>query len=63
MATKHASSGEVIDLRPLGAPLDGSRSTTLLRDERPEVMPPMISSCRPRPHMTLHRSNRVSFLH
>lgn len=26
MATKHASSGEVIDLRPLGAPLDDSHA-------------------------------------
>ena len=34
MATHHASSGEVIDLRPLGAPLDDTQSTTLLRDEQ-----------------------------
>ena len=38
MATKHASSGELIDLRPLGAPLDDSQSTTLLRDEQLKVM-------------------------
>ena len=38
MATRHASSGELIDLRPLGAPLDDSQSTTLLRDEQLKVM-------------------------
>jgi quercetin dioxygenase-like cupin family protein len=38
MATKHASSGELIDLRPLGAPLDDSQSTTLLRDEQLKIM-------------------------
>lgn len=38
MATKHASSGELIDLRPLGAPLDDSQSATLLRDEQLKVM-------------------------
>lgn len=38
MATKHASSGDVIDLRPLGAPLDDSQSRTLLRDEQLKVM-------------------------
>ena len=38
MATNHASSGEVIDLRPLGAPLDDAQSTTLLRDEQLKVM-------------------------
>jgi len=38
MATKHASSGEIIDLRPLGTPLDDSQSTTLLRDEQLKVM-------------------------
>jgi quercetin dioxygenase-like cupin family protein len=38
MATNHASSGEVIDLRPLGAPLSDAQSTTLLRDEQLKVM-------------------------
>jgi quercetin dioxygenase-like cupin family protein len=38
MAAKHASSGELIDLRPLGAPLDGAQSTTLLRDPKLKVM-------------------------
>jgi quercetin dioxygenase-like cupin family protein len=38
MATKHASSGEVIDLRPLGAPISDAQSTTLLRDEQHKVM-------------------------
>ena len=38
MATHHASSGELIDLRPLGRPLDDTQSTTLLRDEQLKVM-------------------------
>jgi quercetin dioxygenase-like cupin family protein len=38
MATKHASSGELIDLRPLGAPLEDTQSTTLLRDAQLKVM-------------------------
>ena len=38
MATKHASSGELIDLRPLGGSLDDSQSTTLLRDAQLKVM-------------------------
>jgi len=38
MATHHASSGEIIDLRPLGAPLDDTQSTTLLHDEQLRVM-------------------------
>lgn len=38
MATKHASSGELIDIRPLGAPLDDSQSTTLLRDAQLKIM-------------------------
>ena len=38
MASNHASSGEVIDLRPLGAPLSDAQSTTLLRDEQLTVM-------------------------
>jgi quercetin dioxygenase-like cupin family protein len=38
MATHHASSGELINLRPLGAPLDDTQSTTLLHDEQLRVM-------------------------
>jgi hypothetical protein len=38
MATKPASSGEVIDLRPLGAPLAGSQPTTPLRGAQFKVM-------------------------
>lgn len=38
MAIKHASSGDLIDLRPLGAALDDAQSTTLLRDEQLKVM-------------------------
>lgn len=38
MAIKHASSGELIDLRPLGAPLADSQSTTLFRDEQLKIM-------------------------
>ncbi len=38
MATHHASSGELIDLRPLGAPLDDTQSTILLHDEQLKVM-------------------------
>lgn len=38
MATHHASSGELLHLRPLGAPLDDTQSTTLLRDEQLKVM-------------------------
>ncbi|MEO8417528.1 MAG: cupin domain-containing protein [Methylophilaceae bacterium] len=38
MATHHVSSGELINLRPLGAPLNDSQSTTLLHDEQLRVM-------------------------
>lgn len=38
MATHHASSGELVSLRPLGAPLDDTQSTTLLHDEQLRVM-------------------------
>lgn len=38
MATHHASSGELINLRPLGAPLNDTQSTTLLHDEQLRVM-------------------------
>ena len=38
MATKHASPGELVDLRPSGARLDDSQATTLLRDEQLKVM-------------------------
>ena len=38
MATHHASSGELLHFRPLSAPLDGTQSTTLLRDEQLKVM-------------------------
>lgn len=38
MATRHASSGDVIDLRPLCAPLSAAQSATLLRDEQLKVM-------------------------
>jgi quercetin dioxygenase-like cupin family protein len=38
MATRRAASGEVINLRPLGPPLDDSQSTTLLRDSQLKVM-------------------------
>ena len=38
MATHHASSGELLHLRPLEAPLDGTQSTTLLRDDQLKVM-------------------------
>ena len=38
MAMHHASSGELVDLRPLEAPLDDSQSTTLLRDPQLKVM-------------------------
>ena len=38
MAIHHASSGDLIDLRPLGAPLADTQSTTLLRDEQLKVM-------------------------
>ena len=38
MAIKHASSGDLIDLRPLGASLDDAQSTTLLRDQQLKVM-------------------------
>jgi quercetin dioxygenase-like cupin family protein len=38
VATTHASSGGLIDLRPLRAPLDDSQSTTLLRDDRLKIM-------------------------
>ncbi len=38
MATHHASSGEIVNLRPLGAPLDDTQSTTLLHDEQLRVM-------------------------
>lgn len=38
MATRHASSGELIDVRPLRPPLVDTQSTTLLRDEKLKVM-------------------------
>ena len=38
MAIHHASSGDLIDLRPLGAALADTQSTTLLRDEQLKVM-------------------------
>ncbi|MDD5248139.1 MAG: cupin domain-containing protein [Rhodocyclaceae bacterium] len=38
MATQHASSGEVIDLRPLGAPLAETQSITLVRDAQLKLM-------------------------
>lgn len=38
MATHHASSGELLHLIPLGAPLDDTKSITLLRDEQLKVM-------------------------
>ena len=38
MAMHHASSGELVDLRPLQGPLDDSQSTTLLRDPQLKVM-------------------------
>lgn len=38
MATHHASSGALLHLRPLGAPLDDTQSTALLRDEQLKVM-------------------------
>ncbi len=38
MATQHASSSDLIDLRPLGAPLDDTQSITLLRNEQLKVM-------------------------
>jgi len=38
MATHHASSGEIVNLQPLGAPLNDTQSTTLLYDEQLRVM-------------------------
>ena len=38
MATHHAASGELVSLRPLGAPLADTQSTTLLHDEQLRVM-------------------------
>ena len=38
MATHHASSGELVSLRPLGAPLDDTQSTTLLQGAQLKVM-------------------------
>lgn len=38
MAMHHASSGELVNLRPLEAPLDDTQSTTLLRDPQLKVM-------------------------
>lgn len=37
MSMPHAASGEMIDVRPLGAPLHGKVSTTLVRAEHIEV--------------------------
>ena len=33
MATHHASTGDILAIRPLGAPRDDTQSSTLLRDE------------------------------
>ena len=38
MALHHAFSGEIVDLRPLGAPLVDTQSTTVLRDAQLMVM-------------------------
>jgi quercetin dioxygenase-like cupin family protein len=38
MATHHASSGEIIDLRPIATLVDDGQSTTLVRDEQLKVM-------------------------
>lgn len=38
MALHHASSGELVNIRPLGLPLDDNQSTTLLRDSQLKVM-------------------------
>ena len=38
MALHHAFSGEIVDLRPLGAPLVDTQSTTVLRDAQLKVM-------------------------
>lgn len=38
MATHHAASGEVVDLRPLATPLHDTQSTTLVREEQLKVM-------------------------
>lgn len=38
MAIHHAFSGEIVDLRPLGAPLVDTQSTTVLRDAQRKVM-------------------------
>ena len=38
MAIHHASSGELINLRPLEVPLTDSQSTTVLRDPQLKVM-------------------------
>lgn len=38
MAIPHAQPGEVIDVRPLGAALANSRTTTLIKTERLEVV-------------------------
>lgn len=38
MAIHHASSSELIDLRPLGMPLDDTQSSMLLHDEQLKVI-------------------------
>jgi quercetin dioxygenase-like cupin family protein len=38
MAIHHAASGDLVDLRPLGLPLDDTQSRTILRDEQLKVM-------------------------
>jgi quercetin dioxygenase-like cupin family protein len=38
VTTQHASSGDVIDIRPLGVPLAEAQTITLLRDAQLKVM-------------------------
>jgi quercetin dioxygenase-like cupin family protein len=38
MATHHAASGEIVNLRPLTTPLHDTQSTTLVREEQLKVL-------------------------
>jgi hypothetical protein len=53
MATAHASSGELIDIRPLGAALPQMASETLVRAEHLEVFRLVLLAGRFRPATTI----------
>lgn len=56
MAIHHASSGELFDLRPLGAPLDDTQSSMLLHDEQLKVMRLVLPAGKELPEYTVDGS-------